>query len=72
MTLTLIGRHFLENHAKVIARSTLSFGVAQITAPAMAGDIATATGSYHGALVVAAGVMAAGMLLILTLRNQDK
>jgi hypothetical protein len=36
----------------------------------MAGYIATATGSYRGALFVAAWVMAAGMLFLIALQRQ--
>lgn len=72
LTLSLIGRCFPENPAKAMARLTLSYGVAQIAAPAMAGYIAAATGSYRGALVVAAGVMAAGMGLLLALRQEGQ
>ena len=38
----------------------------------MAGYIATATGSYQGALIVAAWVMAAGMLLLVALQRQTQ
>lgn len=64
LTLTLIGLHYPDNPAKAMARMTLSYGVAQIVAPAMAGYIAAATGSYRGALGVAAVVMVAGMVLL--------
>lgn len=72
LTLSLIGRRFPENPAKAMARLTLSYGAAQIIAPAMAGYIATATGSYRGALIVTAGVMGLGMLLLVALRKQEK
>ena len=72
LTLTLIGRHFPANPAKAMARMTLSYGVAQIFAPAMAGYIATATGSYHGALLVTAIVMVGGMFLLQALMNEEK
>ncbi|MEW6559212.1 MAG: YbfB/YjiJ family MFS transporter [Pseudomonadota bacterium] len=64
LTLTLIGRHFPDNPAKAMARLTLSYGVSQMAAPAMAGFIAARTGSYHGALYVTAAVMLAGMALL--------
>ena len=64
LTLSLIGRHFPNNPAKAMARLTLSYGVAQIIAPAMAGYIANATGSYHGALVITAIILMAGMVLL--------
>ncbi|MGA8010716.1 MAG: YbfB/YjiJ family MFS transporter [Thiomonas sp.] len=64
LTLTLIGRHFPANPAKAMARLTLSYGVAQIVAPAMAGYIAAGTGSYHDALYVTVAVMLVGMVLL--------
>lgn len=69
LTLTLIGRRFPHNPAKAMARLTLSYGVAQVVAPAMAGSIAQATGSFHGALLVTAAVMTAGMGLLLLLQR---
>lgn len=72
LTLTLIGRHFPTNPAKAMARMTLSYGVAQIFAPAMAGYIATSTGSYQGALIVTALVMVGGMALLQALLNEEK
>lgn len=72
LTLTLIGRCFPRNPAKAMARLTLSYGVAQIVAPAMAGSIAAATGSYRGALSVAAAVMVGGILLLAILRRQPE
>lgn len=72
LTLSLIGRYFPHNPAKAMAKLTLSYGVAQILAPAMAGYIATQTGSYRGSLVVAAWVMVVGMGLLLAMRWQEK
>lgn len=71
LTLSLIGQYFPENPAKAMARLTLSYGVAQITAPVMAGYIAEVTGSYHGALVAASIVMSLGMVLLLRLKGQN-
>lgn len=72
LTLTLIGRHFPANPAKAMARMTLSYGAAQICAPAMAGCIATATDSYDAALVVTAVVMLGGMVLLRALMIEEK
>jgi MFS family permease len=72
LTLSLVGRCYPANPAKAMARLTLSYGVAQIVAPAMAGYIAAATGSYRGALVVAAWAMAAGVLLLYALARQQR
>ena len=70
LTLTLIGRRFPANPAKAMARMTLSYGVAQILAPAMAGAIAAASGSYRDALLVAAAFLGLGMVLLVLLARQ--
>lgn len=72
LTLSLIGRCFPVNPAKAMARLTLSYGVAQIVAPAVAGAMASATGSYRGALVIAAWIMAAGIGLLFLLRQHER
>lgn len=72
LTLSIIGRCFPANPAKAMARLTLSYGVAQIVAPAMAGYIAAATGSYRDALLVAAWAMGAGMLLLAALKWYER
>lgn len=72
LTLTIVGRHFPANPAKAMAKMTLSYGVAQIVAPAMAGYIATATGSYQGALIVTAVVMVGGMALLQALIHEER
>jgi MFS family permease len=69
LSLTLIGRRFPDNPAKAMARLTVSYGVAQVLAPAMAGYIAQATGSYRGALLVTAVVLAVGMGLLVALKR---
>lgn len=70
LTLSLIGRRFPANPAKAMARMTLSYGLAQIISPAVAGFIANATGSYHGALIMATISMMLGIgLLLVALRE---
>ncbi len=71
LTLALIGRHFPNNPAKAMARLTLSYGVAQMVAPVMAGYIANATGSYQGALMITALVLVAGMALLVALNRLE-
>lgn len=64
LTLTVIGRLYPANPAKAMARLTLSYGVAQIIAPAITGYIAQATGSYQGGLLMAAAIMLLGLALL--------
>ena len=70
LTLALVGRRSPNNPGKAMARLTLSYGAAQIIAPVVAGAMAQATGTFHGALWVTAVVMAAGMGLLATLPEE--
>jgi MFS family permease len=70
LTLALVGRRSPSNPGKAMARLTLSYGAAQIIAPVVAGAMAQATGTFHGALWLTAGVMAAGMALLATLPDE--
>ena len=67
LSLSIVGRRYPANPAQAMARLTLSYGVAQIVAPALAGYIASFTGSYRGSLGVAATVMLAGMALLVVI-----
>jgi predicted MFS family arabinose efflux permease len=69
LSLSIVGRRSPANPARAMARLTLSYGIAQIVAPAMAGYIASFTGSYRSSLGVAAAVMIAGMLLLIALHR---
>lgn len=71
LTLALVGRAFPANPAKAMARLTLSYGVAQVLAPALAGQMAQASGSYRGALLLTAAVMLAGMALLVVLMARE-
>jgi MFS family permease len=72
LTLALVGRAFPANPAKAMARLTLSYGVAQVLAPALAGQMAQASGSYRGALLLTAAVMGAGMALLVVLMARKR
>jgi len=67
LTLALVGRRSPNNPGKAMARLTLSYGAAQMIAPVVAGAMAQATGTFHGALCVTAGVMVAGIALLASL-----
>lgn len=69
LTLTLIGSRYPANPARAMSRLTLSYGAAQVVAPAMTGYSVAFTGSYHGALLVTTVVMIAGMGLLLALHR---
>ncbi len=64
LTLALAGRRAPRNPGKAMARLTLSYGAAQVIAPALAGAMAQASGHFHGALWLTAVVLLAGMALL--------
>ncbi len=64
LTLALAGKRNKENPSGAMARLTLSYGVAQIVAPAIVGRIASVTGSYDIGMVMAAVTMATGIVLL--------
>jgi MFS family permease len=70
LTLALAGRRSPRNPGKAMARLTLSYGAAQVAAPAVAGAMAQASGSFHGALWLTAVVLAAGMAVLSTLPGE--
>ena len=70
--LTMVGRFFPSKPAKPMGKLTLSYGVAQITAPAMAGMVAEATGSYTMPLFVAGFIMLLGMVFLTVLLFHKK
>lgn len=69
LTLALVGRRSPGNPGKAMARLTLSYGVAQISAPALAGAMAQASGSYRASLWLTAAVLVLGMGLLLHMRR---
>lgn len=64
LTLALVGRRSPGNPGKAMARLTLSYGVAQVSAPALTGRMVEASGSFDAALWLTAAVLAAGMLCL--------
>ncbi|MEB4593098.1 YbfB/YjiJ family MFS transporter [Candidatus Thiothrix sp. Deng01] len=72
LVLTMAGRYYPTRPAKMMGKMTLSYGVAQIAAPALTGVLAARSGgSYADGLYLAAAVMLLGTLLILRLRIRE-
>jgi len=67
LMLTMVGKFFPTKPAKPMGKLTLSYGVAQIVAPAMSGMIAESTGNYNMPLMLAAVIMGLGMGLLVWL-----
>ncbi len=72
LMLTMVGKFYPTKPAKPMGKLTLSYGVAQIIAPALSGMIAETTGNYNMPLIFAAFIMGIGMLFLLWLRKHQK
>lgn len=67
LVLTMAGRFYPTKPAKLMGKMTLSYGVAQIVAPALTGMLAQDSGNYDLGLYLAGGFIALGTVLILVL-----
>ena len=72
LMLTTVGKFFPTKPAKPMGKLTLSYGAAQIIAPALSGMMAEATGSYNTPLIMAAVFMGVGMVLLFKLQSFKK
>ncbi len=64
LMLTLVGKRNSANPSQAMARLTLSYGVAQIVAPALVGTVAEKTGNYDAGLWLAALAMFVGAAVL--------
>ncbi|MDD2886014.1 MAG: YbfB/YjiJ family MFS transporter [Dechloromonas sp.] len=70
LVLTMAGRYYPTRPAKMMGKMTLSYGAAQILAPAITGWLAAShQGNYTLGLYLAAGVMVIGSILLLVLKG---
>jgi MFS family permease len=71
LVLTMAGRYFPTRPAKMMGKMTLSYGVAQVAAPAAAGVLAQWSGNYHLSIIISSGIMLLGCWLIYSLRKHE-
>ena len=72
LMLTMVGKFFPTKPAKPMGKLTLSYGAAQIIAPAMSGMIAQSTGSYNTPLILASVIMVIGIGILMLLKVHRK
>ena len=72
LMLTLVGRRNGANPSQAMARLTLSYGVAQMVAPALVGMVADRTGSYDAGLWTAALSMFAGAAVVAAYASAER
>jgi predicted MFS family arabinose efflux permease len=72
LVLSMAGRYYPTRPAKMMGKMTITYGVAQIIAPAITGVIAEYSGSYGSRLYLAAAVLTIGTLLMFVLRSLER
>jgi MFS family permease len=72
LVLTMAGQYYPTRPAKMMGKMTLSYGAAQMIAPAITGLLASHFGGYIAGLYLAGAAMIACTLLFLMLRLVEK
>lgn len=72
MVLAMVGRLFPENPSKPMSRLTLSYGAAQIIAPAVVGNMAGHYGNYENGLILTLLFVILGAIFLLVARWIEK
>ncbi|MEE9325865.1 MAG: YbfB/YjiJ family MFS transporter [Cocleimonas sp.] len=72
LMLTMVGKFYPTKPAKPMGKLTLSYGAAQILAPALSGTIAESTGNYNMPLILASLIMSFGIVLLVVLKFRQK
>ncbi len=70
--LVYVGHKFPHNPAKAMAKLTISYGIAQLIAPALAGYLSTLTGHYLSALWMAAAIMLMGIFFVWRIKQFEE
>jgi predicted MFS family arabinose efflux permease len=68
LVLTMAGRFYPTRPAKMMGKMTIAYGVAQIVAPAITGQLAEGGGAYSDGLYLAALMMAIGTVLMFIIK----
>ncbi len=72
LVLTMAGRYYPMNPAKMIGKMSIAYGSAQIIGPAVTGLLARGGGGYTRGLYMAAGTLSAGVFLLFMLRMVER
>lgn len=69
LTLTMAGRYYPAQPAKMMGKMTIAYGIAQIIAPGLTGWVTEEKGGYITGLYIAAVVMAMGAFLFYLMKD---
>lgn len=68
LVLTMVGVRYPAHPAAIMARLTLGYGLAQIIAPVVAGELAESTGRFDVSLLMVAAIMVLGLGCLVAMR----
>ncbi|WP_417546316.1 YbfB/YjiJ family MFS transporter [Marinobacter sp.] len=71
LVLTMAGRFYPSRPAKFMGKMTISFGIAQIIAPAITGLLREHTGDYASGLYAASAAMLFGTVLLVMAKSRE-
>ncbi|MGB5830849.1 MAG: YbfB/YjiJ family MFS transporter [Thiohalocapsa sp.] len=69
LVLTMVGVRYPAHPAQIMAKLTLGYGVAQIVAPVVAGELSELTGTFNGSLLMVAGIMVSGLVCLFAMQR---
>ncbi len=69
LVLTMVGVRYPAHPAQIMAKLTMGYGVAQIVAPVVAGELSELTGTFDGSLLMVAAIMVLGLLCLLAMER---
>jgi len=69
LVLTMVGVRYPAHPAQIMARLTLGYGVAQIVAPVVAGELSEMSGTFDGSLLMVAAIMVLGLLCLIAMQR---
>lgn len=72
LVLTMAGRLYPDNPARLMGQLTLAYGTAQIIAPALTGVLVETTGDYRLGLWLAGALVGLGALILMVLKRLDR
>ena len=67
LVMAMSGRYYPTRPAKMMSKMTAAYGIAQVLAPALTGQLAARGGGYASGLYLAAAVMGVGVVLLIAL-----
>ncbi|MFW6258314.1 MAG: YbfB/YjiJ family MFS transporter [Halochromatium sp.] len=69
LVLTMVGVRYPAHPAQIMARLTVGFGIAQIIAPVIAGELAELRGTFDDSLIMVGVIMVLGLLCLVAMER---